>query len=137
MDKLAFISNIIDTIISWPLVVAFFFLIFRKPISIVIKSLKRVKYRDLELEFEEMSVTDDDEVNTIASYLSRGAHSFQWFRENTEFNYSDKKFNKIVYSNPDLFKPIKIVKRDKDGEKSISGLPGMKLTVQARNLLNT
>jgi len=78
------------------------------------------------------SRTNDDEVQAIASYLSRGATSFKWFRENTEFDYSDKEFNKIVYRNPDLFKAMKIVKRDKDGKKSRTGLPGMKLTAQDR-----
>jgi len=106
-----------------PSIVALFLLIFREPISTVIRSLKRVKYRDLEIELEETKVTDDCEVNTIISYLSRSAHSFQWFRDNTEFNYSDSEFNKIIDKHRDLFKPIKIVRRDKDGKKGREGSP--------------
>ena len=134
MDTLTFISNIIEHL-AMPSIVALFLLIFRESISTVIRSLKRVKYRDLEIELEETKVTDDGEVNTIISYLSRSAHSFQWFRDNTEFNYSDSEFNKIIDKHRDLFKPIKIVRRDKDGKKGREGSPGMKLTKEARDKL--
>ena len=136
MDICTFISNIVEHLV-WPTVITLGLFIFQKPISTVIRSLKRVKFKGFELELEETNVTDDEKVNLIVSYIANGAHSFQWFRDNTEFNYSNQEFQKIIVQNPKLFKSIKIVKRDEEGKKlpSSSGLPGIKLTPEARKKL--
>ncbi|MHC4242929.1 MAG: hypothetical protein ACYSU4_11030 [Planctomycetota bacterium] len=79
----------------------------------------------------------DDKIKLIISYINNGAHSFQWFRDNTELKYTDNDFQKIIVTNPKLFKAIKIVKRDEEGKKlsSSSGLLGIKLTPEARKKL--
>ncbi|NQT00403.1 MAG: hypothetical protein HQ580_00115 [Planctomycetes bacterium] len=136
MDICTFISNIVEHLV-WPTVVTIGLFIFNDPISAVIRSLRRIKFKGVEIELEEAHITDDENVNLIISYLARGAHSFQWFRDNTEFKYTNNDFQKIIVQNPRIFKAIKIVKRDEEGKKlpSSSGLPGIKLTSEARNML--
>jgi hypothetical protein len=79
--------------------------------------------------------TDRGDVDAIIRYLLPTAHSFQWLRDNTECDYTDKEFIRIVHEHPDWFKLITIVKKDYDGKASPKGLPGMKLTRKARRWL--
>ena len=51
MDTLTFFANIINSL-AWPIVVTTAIVIYRVPISQVILSLKRLKYQDLEIDFE-------------------------------------------------------------------------------------
>jgi hypothetical protein len=51
MDGLTFIAQIIESL-AWPLAIVIVVLILRSPLSQVILGLKRLKYQDLELDFE-------------------------------------------------------------------------------------
>jgi len=135
MDKLTFISNLIGDI-CWPSVVAIGLVIFRRPISNVISSLRKIKYKDFEAELEEADIAPNPEINILISYLTRSAHSFQWFRDHTELKYSDDRFNEIISKNPELIKKVTIIKRDEEGNRIYPGLQGMKLTQEATKRLN-
>jgi hypothetical protein len=136
MDNLTFISNLVGHM-AWPVVVALGLVLLKMPASELIRSLKPKKARigSFELEFEEAAVSDDQKLNDIATYLTQSAHSFQWLRENTQFKYSNGDFQKLINNNRDVFKPVTIIKRDEEGHKLYPGLPGVKLTAEARKKL--
>lgn len=50
MDSLTFIDNLISHLI-WPITVITLFLLLRKELPNIIKSIKKLKYKDVELEF--------------------------------------------------------------------------------------
>jgi hypothetical protein len=52
MDTLTFISEIIKSL-AWPIAVAFLVLMLRKPIAHLIPLLRKLKYKELEMEFSE------------------------------------------------------------------------------------
>ena len=49
MDWLTFISSVISSV-AWPSALVIGLLVFRKPMTNAILSLKRLKYKDLEME---------------------------------------------------------------------------------------
>lgn len=73
--------------------------------------------------------------DAIVSCLRRSPHSFQWFRENTEFRYTDEWFDAFVTQNPGLVEKVRIVSRDKDRRRIIPGRPGMRLTRKSRRMM--
>jgi len=134
MDWLTFISNICNAAGSfvWPAVFVTGLILFKKPIKTVILSLKFLRYKDLEMELVAPDDTSDQEMNIIVYYLQRSPHSFQWFRDNTEIQYSNEQFNTLVAKHPGVLEPITIVGRNKEKRKRAPGLPGMRLTKEYR-----
>ena len=134
MDWLTFISNAAGSL-AWPAAVVTGLIVFRQPLKKVMLSLKRMRYKDLELEMVEPHETGDQEINAIVSYLQRSAHSFQWFRENTEFQYTDQQFGTLITKHAGLLEKITIVSRDEDKKRSTPGLPGIRLTPKGRQMI--
>jgi hypothetical protein len=134
MDWLTFISNATGNL-AWPAAIVIGFIIFRKPLKKLILSLKRMQYKDLELEMVEPQETGEQEINAIVSYLQRSPHSFQWFRDNTEFQYTDQQFNALITKHAGLLEKITIVSRDENKRKNTPGLPGMRLTSKGRQMI--
>jgi len=134
MDWLTFISNIWNTAgsFAWPAVFVTGLVLFRKPIKTVILSLKFLRYKDLEMELVAPQDTSDQEINIIVYYLQRSPHSFQWFRDNTEIQYTNEQFGTLVAKHPEILEPITIVSRDEEKRKSTPGLPGMRLRREYR-----
>lgn len=132
MDEYTFIYCVIERII-WPLIAAWFLWYFREPVKKIILSMKKLKYKDLEIEFEEVSISQDGNINEVASYLTKSAHSFKWFRENTEIKYNDDEFNNLIKDNPNIFENAKVIRRDENGNRIIPGYPAIKLTKDAIN----
>lgn len=63
MDWITFLSELIDSV-AWPILIIILAFIFRSPLSELIKVLKSLKYRDLELEF-------DSEVKKLRSEIAK------------------------------------------------------------------
>ncbi len=135
MDWLTFISNIWNSVgnFAWPAVPIIGLVLFREPIKKVIPSLKVFRFRGLEIEMVEPQETTDQEINIIVSYLQRSPHSFQWFRDNTEIQYSDKQFGTLVATHPTTLERINISSRHK---KKRTSPPGMRLTREYRRLMS-
>ena len=72
MDKLTFISNLIDSI-TWPLLAVIGLFVLRKPISKLIPQIQKLKFRDLEAEFQTLSVSDQSLL-----FLDGVARKDQW-----------------------------------------------------------
>jgi len=134
MDWLTFISNATGSL-AWPAVFVTGLIVFREPLKKLILSLKRLRYKDLEVELVEPQETGDQEINAIVSYLQRSPHSFQWFRENTDFQYTDQQFDALVKKHAGFLEKITIVSRDENKRKSTPGLPGMRLTPKGRQII--
>ena len=131
MNEYTFIYCIIEKII-WPLCAIWFLWYFRDSIRKFILSLKKVKYKNLELEAgEEISISQDESINEIAGYLTKSARSFNWFRENTELKYNDEEFQKIINEHSDIFKFTRIIRRDESGNRLKPGYPAIKLKAKA------
>ena len=135
MDWLTFISNLIDSL-AWPVALVIALLAFRKPLTSVIPMLKRLRYKELEVELIDPEEVGESEVSTIASFLQRSPHSFQWFRDYTEFQYTDAEFEAIVAKHPEILERITIVSRDENKRKSTPGLPGLRLTAKGKEMIN-
>ncbi len=127
MDILTFISKIIESL-AWPATVALFLLLFKEPIHALLWSIKKFKYKDLEIETEEVNLTQDPQVDQLMSVLQNSAHSFEWIRENSQLKFTDEEFEKIIAKHPNYFTRTRIVKRDEKGNRVKPGLPGAKLT---------
>ena len=134
MDTLTFISNIWKEAgsFAWPAVFVTGLVLFRKPIKTAILSLKFLRYKDLEMELVAPQETSDQEINIIVYYLQRSPHSFQWFRDNTEIQYTNEQFGMLVAKHPKILEPITIVSRDEEKRESTPGLTGMRLTRKYR-----
>ena len=124
MDALTFISNLIDSC-AWPLLLLLALLIFREPIGIIIQSLKKLKYKDWEIELANEISTGDREIDILISELLTKTHSFKWLRNNTPLIFSDEQFEKVINEHPKLFKSVTINLRKKDGSIS-EKRPGIK-----------
>lgn len=134
MDWLTFISNVIGSLV-WPAAFVTGLVVFRKPLKIVIQSLKRLRYKDLEVELVDLQQAGDQEINAIVSYLQRSPHSFQWFRENTDFQYTDQEFSALVSKYAGLLEKVTIISRDENKRRTTPGLPGMRLTPKGRQMI--
>ena len=133
MDSLTFISNLWSAA-AWPVVFVIGLVLFRKPITKVMLSLKSLRYKGLEMEIElpAPQETSDREIKIIVYYLQRSPHSFQWFRDNTEIDYTNEEFGTLVATHPKILELVNIVSRDEEKRKSTPGLPGMRLTREYR-----
>jgi hypothetical protein len=98
MDWLTFISNIWNATgkFAWPAVFVIGLILFREPIKKVILSLKSLRYKEFEIELVAPQDISDQEINIIVYYLQRSPHSFQWFRDNTEIQYTDAQFSTLL-----------------------------------------
>lgn len=134
MDWLTFISNATGHL-AWPAALVIGLIIFRNQLKKLILSLKRMRYKDLELEMVEPQETGNQEINAIVSYLQRSPHSFKWFRDNTEFQYTDQQFNALISKHATLLERITIVSRDETKRRNTPGLPGMRLTSKGRQMI--
>ena len=142
MDWLTFISNMGGSFV-WPVVFVIGLILFRKQIKTLLGSIKALRIKDFfEAELAEPQETIDQEINTITqeintitSLLQSSPHSFQWFRDNTRINYSDKQFVTMVATLPKILERINIVSRDEKKRKRTPGLPGMRLTREYRKNL--
>jgi hypothetical protein len=134
MDWLTFISNVWNTAgnFAWPAVFVTGIVLFREPIKKVILSLKFLRYKELEVELVAPQDTSDQEINIIIYYLQRSPHSFQWFRDNTEIQYTDTQFSTLLAKHREILEPVTIVSSDEEKRKSTPGLPGMRLKREYR-----
>jgi hypothetical protein len=135
MDWLTFISNIWNAAgrFAWPAVILTGLVLFRETLKKLI-SLK-FRYKDFEVELVAPQETTDQEINAIVSYLQRSPHSFQWFRDNTDFQYTNEQFDAVVAKHAGILEKVTIVSRDEDKKKSTPGLPGMRLTRKYRQMV--
>ena len=138
MDWLTFISTIWDAVgnFAWPAAFVTGLIFFRKPITKVILSLKSVRYKDIEMELAAPEETSEQEINIIAHYLRRSPHSFQWFRDNTEIEYSDEQFRTLIATHSNILEDVTIVSRDEQKRRSKPGNPGMRLTKEYRQKID-
>lgn len=134
MDCLTFVSNAIDSL-AWPAAVVIALLVFREPMTNAILSLKRLRFKDFEAELVEPQEAGEQEISVIVSYLQRSPHSFQWFRDNTEFQYTDQEFESLVGKHPDILQRVTIVSRDENKRRTIPGLPGLRLTAKYKEMI--
>lgn len=121
--------------ISLIILIAVFVAIILPDIINFLKEYKSIEIFGLKFtkESEVVSVTDDDNVNSIITILrDQGAHSFQWFRDNTDFAFSDEKFKEIIRHNPGHLKEVKIISHDPRERKLKMGNPGLKLIDQEK-----
>jgi hypothetical protein len=134
MDWLTFISNIWNATgnFAWPAVFVTGLVLFREPIKKVILSLKSLRYKEFEVELVAPQDISDQEINIIVYYLQRSPHSFQWFRDNTEIQYTDAQFSTLLAKHREILEPITIISSDEENRKSSPGLPGMRLTREYR-----
>lgn len=134
MDWLTFISKIWDAVgnFAWPAAFVIGLVLFREPIKKVILSLKFLRYKELEMELVEPKETSDQEIKIITYYLQRSPHSFQWFRDKTEIQYTDTQFKRLLDTHKEILEPITIVSRDEEKRKNTPGLPGMRLRQEYR-----
>ncbi|PYS20760.1 MAG: hypothetical protein DMF72_20100 [Acidobacteria bacterium] len=131
MDWLTFIAYLTKSLV-WPIVVIVGIVVFRQPITTLVVSVKRLRYKDLEIELVAPEEATEQETSAIVSYLQRSPHSFQWFRENTDFQYTDADFEKLISKYPQMLEKITIVSRDETKRKTEPGRPGMRLTQDAK-----
>lgn len=132
MDQNTFYSSVIESL-AWPVLTLMALWILYKPLDKLITSIKFMRYKDIEIELVDPTDVGKQEISIIASHLQRGPHSFQWFRDNTEFKYKDEEFVKLVSKNPQLFETITIVSRDKNKREGKPGLPGMRIKREVRD----
>lgn len=134
MDWFTFISSIWNATgnFAWPAVFVIGLILFREPIKKVILSLKSLRYKEFEIELVAPQDISDQEINIIVYYLQRSPHSFQWFRDNTEIQYTDAQFRTLLAKHSEILEPITIVSSEKEKRESTPGLPGMRLTREYR-----
>jgi hypothetical protein len=137
MDTLTFISKIWDAAgnFAWPAALVIALVLFREPIKKMMLSIKSLRVKNLEMEMVAPQETSDQEINVITYYLQRSPHSFQWFRDNTEIQYTDAQFSTLLAKYENILEPITIISRDEEKRKSSPGLSGMRLTQEYRQKL--
>ena len=72
MDGLTFIANVVGSV-AWPLVVAAGVCLFRDPLSLLIPQMQRLKFKDLEADFQSLSVSAQSLL-----FLDGVARKYQW-----------------------------------------------------------
>ena len=131
MNVLEFISSFV-----WPVVAILAIVLFRKPITLLLLSLRSFKWGDFAAQFEveddklPRGIKNTDTENAVVilqGALSRGAHSYKWIRDNTPLAMTDEELDDIIKNFPHAFESTRIVKRDSEGNRVIPGNPGMRL----------
>ena len=131
MDILGFISNLVGSL-AWPAAVFTGFLVFKDPLVRILNSIKSARIGNVEVELAAPEDTGKQEITAIVSYLQRSLHSYQWFRENTEFDYTNSEFEALINKYPILLEKITVVSQDESKRKSTPGIPGIRLKHEAR-----
>ena len=67
-------------------------------------------------------ISDPAVIRRIMAILATSCHSFQWFRDNTDFDCEDQVFMKLVTRHPDSLEEVRII------QPNDTRLPGMRLT---------
>lgn len=115
--------------ISWPIVVLVILWCFHSQISMLILSLRKFRWKDIELQFEmEESKSEGPAfVDELRIILKNSPHSYRWIRENTNLTLTDDEFNQVVEKHPGIFEQTRIVRRNSKGKHVTPGWPGVKL----------
>jgi len=67
--------------------------------------------------------------------LQHGTHSFQYFRDHTPLQLSDRAFVALVNYYPNRFEIVRIIARDPHGDRVIPGRPGVRLRREQESAL--
>ena len=126
MDPLKFVSSLISSL-AWPAAVVVGICVFKKPLTQMIGAIKRMRLGDVEFELAAPQDAGKQEIKAIVYHLQRSPHSFEWFRDNTEFSYSDPQFETLIAEHAGLFERVMVFGRDEKIKR-----PGMRLTAEAR-----
>jgi hypothetical protein len=134
MDGLTFTSTAIENLV-WPLLIVGGYRAFKEPLQKMMQSVKRMRWRDFEVECElpVPQETRAEEIDPIVMYLRRSPHSFQWFRDSTEFQYSNEQFEELIHKHAERLEKVNTVSRDKSENEP---LPGMRLKRAYRQKLD-
>jgi hypothetical protein len=71
-----------------------------------------------------------NQVQMIAAVVRGGAHSFDFIRSATGLKLTDDQFRTLVGSNNGLFKLVRFLKRDDEGQLIRPGRPGLRLRAE-------
>ena len=66
-------------------------------------------------------------LDRLITELQRSSRSFIYLRS-VGFTETDAEFEKLIAANSSIFRPTRIIRRDKDGKRQIPGWPGVTLT---------
>ncbi len=127
MDWKTFLTTLVDSI-AWPSIAGVALWLFREPIAVIIQSLKKLKYKDFELELEDNDNTPsgNKDLDTLIASLQYKSHSFRWLRRNTPLSFTDDQFDGLIKQNSTILKSIRIRRYDKNGNRVTPGHPGVK-----------
>jgi hypothetical protein len=138
MDLLTFGSSVIGHV-AWPVALLTGLALFRKQLMTVITSVTqamsrivRIRFGDVEMEMVAPQEVGEQEMNALVSILLRSPHSFQYFREHTDFNYSDQEFGTLIDKHAGVLERVDIISREEKKRKDAPRLPGMRLTREYR-----
>lgn len=70
--------------------------------------------------------THERVVARVAVLLGDEARSFDWLRTEGHVSLSDEEFHKLVEGRRDMFRLVRVIRRDSHGNRLIPGLPGIK-----------
>ena len=73
-------------------------------------------------------VTSGSAIDRVVQALAHSPHSFKALRERG-LSQTDAEFEQLLASNPGLFRSVRIVRRDEQGRRVMSGWPGIGLTI--------
>jgi hypothetical protein len=122
MDWLTFFSKL-----AWPSVAFFALLWFRKPLTEILNSIKRFKFRCLEIECDAPELLKDEYATKLESILkNHGSHSFKWLRKSGYLPLSDEQFENVIAIDESKFQKTTILLIGQDGDV-IEKRPGVKL----------
>lgn len=124
-------STIVELVghIAWPIVALIIMCWLRAPISTVVGTLKKLKYKDWEASFEieEGKAPGSNAADLLKLIVQNGPHSFEWIRNATPLKLSDDEFGELIKSNPTMFQHTTIIRRNEEGERVTPGWPGVRL----------
>jgi hypothetical protein len=126
MDPLKFMSSLVGSL-AWPAVVVVGICVFKKPLMQVLVAIKRLRLGDVEFELAAPQDAGKQEIEAIVYNLHRSPHSFQRFRDNTEFSYTDPQFEALIAKHAGLFEKVTVFGPNENVKR-----PGLRLTAEAR-----
>jgi hypothetical protein len=71
-------------------------------------------------------------LNRLVTRLRHSARSFIYLRS-VGFTESDEEFEKLISTNNAIFRRVRIIRRDEQGNRQIPGWPGVALTPEYRD----